>query len=778
MKKEWIIKKVSDNSKSVLERLLEQRGITKPEDVKEFLNPEEFNVISPYAFCDMKKAADRISKAVNNGEKILIYGDFDADGITSTSLLIKTFMYINADVDYFIPEREKHGHGLNFKALVKVMAKRKPKLIITVDCGISNVKEVQQLKAFGVDVIVTDHHEAQDEMPNAVAIINPKAPYKLDENLTAKQILSLTSLAGVGVAFKLACAVLQEVGKSEFLQNLLPFVALGTISDIVPLIHENRYLVVKGLELISNGAHYGIRRLLEEAGYKPENGVTSEQIAFGVTPRINATGRLDNVDDSVRVLISENKSEIDMAILSLNNCNCIRQELCEKTFLEAKEMKQNKNSIILFNNDWHVGIIGIVASKLVETYNKPTFLMTFNKETNQYRCSARGVLGVNIFEILQANSDLFDNFGGHTMAGGCAFDASKHSFEEVKSALDATINEMLGGKELKPTLEVDLELMPDEINLDLVEEIDRMQPFGADNPSPVFAVKNLKLLQKKLMGSEKNHLKLILEDNNHDTYTCIWWSRGDIPLIEGDFLDVAFCPQINVFNGNTNLQLIVLDIHSDKIVEEVKSEFTIYDHRKKTGIFSSIEDYLKTTKLKIGVFAEDSDLLQELRAYPQIFQRCFARTCKTEYDAIMFFDYPASNEVYEEIIKNTNAKILHFMNYESKNFDEQEYLKKIAGMIKYSCNHYNGIFNIKNAAAKLAVCEDMIIETLNALDSVEVIEITDKAENSFEIRSFNSDYSKILHSELYSEILTEQKMVSDFKSSFASADLNYFCNIS
>ena len=241
MQKEWIIKKVSD--KPVLDKLLELRGIVKPEDKQEFLNPLEFPIIPPEAFCDMQKAVDRIKLAIDKGEKILIYGDFDADGITSTSLLYKLFKHLGANVSYFIPEREKDGHGMNNKALVKLLTTVKPKLLITVDCGVSNINEVEFLKSFKVDVIITDHHEAGEVLPDAVAIINPKAPNKLVDSLTTKELVSLTSLAGVGVAFKLACALLDEYKKLDFVFELLPFVAVGTISDIVPLIFENRLFV-------------------------------------------------------------------------------------------------------------------------------------------------------------------------------------------------------------------------------------------------------------------------------------------------------------------------------------------------------------------------------------------------------------------------------------------------------------------------------------------------------------------------------------------------------
>ena len=778
MKKEWIIKQCSDDKKSVLEKLLEQRGIIKPKDIKEYLNPNEFKAISPYAFCDMKKSVERIKQAIFKDEKILIYGDFDADGITSTSLLIKTFRHLGADVDYFIPDREKQGHGLNFYALVKIMPKRKPKLIITVDCGVSNIKEVQQLKAFGIDTIITDHHEAKEEMPDAVGIINPKAPYKLDEKLSTKEIVSLTSLAGVGVAFKLATALLAEYDKSDFVLELLPLVAVGTISDIVPLVYENRLLVTKGLDLISKGRHFGIKRLLEEAGYKIDKNVTSDQIAFGVTPRINATGRLDNVDDSVKVLISDNVQEIELSIMTLNECNKIRQKLCDDIFEEAKEMKQGANSIILFNKEWHIGIIGIVASRLVEAFNKPTFLMTYSDETKQIRCSSRSVEGVNVFDVLSANADFFDNFGGHAMAGGFAFNPENHTFEEVKKALDTTINEVLGGKKLSPVLHVDLELQPDDINFELISDVEKLQPFGAENPRPRFMMRNLKLLQKKLLGANKNHLKLSVQDISGNTYDCLWWSRGDISLTSGHALDMVFSPELNTFNGNTTLQFIVEDIHSEHFIEENNSEYKIHDHRKKTGIFTSIEDYLKTAKLNIGVFAEDKNVVEILKEYPQIYTRIFTRVSATELDAIMFFDYPSSQELFSEILNKTSAKILHFMKYEQKAFDEKEFIKTISGMIKYSLNHFGGKFNIKNAAAKLALSEEVVSETLNALESVGVIEITDRNDEEFEILSGNDKYSQILHSELYSQILTEIKIVQDYKVSFSNADLNYFCNIS
>ena len=251
--KEWVLKTCKDNSKSLVDRLLEIRGITSEDAKKEFLYPLELTLTHPNAFTDMPKAVERIVKAIDNGEKILIYGDFDADGVTSTSVLIKTFKYLGGDVEFYIPNRETEGHGLNSKALVKILSQIKPKLIITVDNGISNNEEVKFINSFGRDIIITDHHEAPEELPSAYAIINPKAMNSLDEKLSARQIEYLTSLAGVGVAFKLAQGVLEHYDKLNYSYELLPYVTVGTIADIVPLIGENRFFVVKGLELIASG---------------------------------------------------------------------------------------------------------------------------------------------------------------------------------------------------------------------------------------------------------------------------------------------------------------------------------------------------------------------------------------------------------------------------------------------------------------------------------------------------------------------------------------------
>lgn len=786
MYKEWIINKNDKASSSPLvERLLATRGVVKPDDVKEFLNPLETKLTPPSAFNDMIKAVERLVKSIDNQENILVYGDFDADGVTSTALLLRTFRELGAKVDYFIPDREADGHGLNVKALVKLMATKKPKVIVTCDCASSDVEQVSFINSFKIDVIITDHHEAPEILPAALAIINPKAPNALDEKLSATEIEHLASLAGVGVAFKLAQALLAYYNKLEFVYDILPYVTVGTVSDVVPLIGENRYFVSKGLQLISSGKHLGLKKLLESAGYVLEQGITSEQIAFGVAPRINASGRLDTIEDALKVLVSDNVQEIDMSIISLNNFNKIRQELCENIFLEAEEMLKKQgnsdNAIILFNPKWHIGIIGIVASKLVEKYYKPAFLMTFSEETKQVRCSSRSVEGVNIYDVLSANAELFDGFGGHAMAGGLSFDTQKVTFEQVKKALNITVNEILGGKKLLPTLKVDLQLEPIEVNGNLISDIERLQPFGAANPNPVFVVNNLTLLQKKLMGANKNHLKLIVEDTQHNTFDCIWWSKGDISLQPGDVLDIAFCPQLNTYNGSTNIQLILQDVHADNLKEETitssenSSELKIYDHRKKADIFSSVEDYVKTSKLNIGVFAEENDVLAKLKSYKALHERVFNRQNLQKLDVVMFFDYPVNEEVFDKILKITAPKSVHFMNYEIKKLDEKTFLKTFSGMLKFAYNNKNGVLDIERCASFLAQSNDTIVELLNVFVEGEMIKIIEKSPSQFKIKYLsNAEISKALHTNAYKEFLSEIKASADYKSLLLETELNFF----
>lgn len=779
MKKEWRFNKYEGKEKSLLKRLLASRGIVKEEEIYEFTHPLEMKQISPNVFVDMEKCTDRICKAIDDGEKIIIYGDFDADGVTSTSTLIKTLRFLGADVNYFIPNREKEGHGLDTKALIKIMTQVKPKVLITVDCGISNNEEVTFLNSFKIDTIITDHHEAPEKLPDAYGIINPKAPKALDENLSLKEIESLTSLAGVGVAYKLACAILAKYDKTSFLPEILPFVAIGTVADLVPLVGENRFLVMKGLDLISKGRHFGIKKLLESAGYNNiENGVTSEQIAFGIAPRINASGRLDTVEDALKVLISDNPQEVQMSIISLENFNKTRQTLCNEIFAQADEMIQkegNRNpAIILYNKEWHVGIIGIVASKIVEKYYKPTFLMTYSEETKQYRCSARSVEGVHLYNVISESSSILDGFGGHSLAAGLSFSADKVSFETVKNSLNKTIKEVLNGKELKPFINVDLELSPDDISVELVEELSQLEPFGSSNPNPIFAMKNLTVKEKKLMGENKDHLRLTGGIQGQE-FNCIRWQLGDIKLAKGDTFDVAFHPQVNEFNGNTSVQLIVDDIHSDYLEEEEnenQNKIKIYDHRKKTDILPQVNDYVQNSKQNIKIFAESKTILDNLAPFKSLSENTFTRINAQNCDSVMFFDYPADEETFNSIIEKCQPKSVHFMNYEIKYLEEKEFLTTIYKMLKFSAHNNDGKVELYRCASFLGKSYKVFEILFEIFEETGIIEIIEKTPDYYRIKlSQNNDISSVLHSKKYPQMLNLIEESEQYQKSLLEDDV-------
>lgn len=774
--KEWIYNKYEGNEKSLIRRLLASRGIISDEEMKEFLNPLEMRLTHPKAFTDMEKAVERISNAIDNKEKIVIHGDFDADGVTSTSLLYRTLKYLNADVNYFIPDREKEGHGFDTKALINIMTKIKPKVIVSCDCGISDVEAVNFLKSFKIDVIITDHHEAPEELPAAYAIINPKAPNSLDEKLSAKQINSLCALAGVGVAFKVAQGLLEKYNKLEFIPEILPYVAVGTVADVVPLIGENRYFVTKGLELISNGKHYGLTRLLESAGYKGQ--ITSEHIAFGIAPRINASGRLDTVEEALKVLISDNKQEIEMAIQSLNEFNRIRQELCQEMFAEADDMIQkegNRNpAIILFNPKWHIGIVGIVASKLVEKYYKPTFLMTYSEETKQVRCSARSVDGVNLYDVINANSELLDGFGGHMMAAGLAFSTEKTSFEAVKAGLNKTIKEMTNGKELKPFINIDLELQPNDIDVELVEQLAQLEPFGASNPNPIFVLKNLNIKQKRLMGENKDHLRLTCQAGTTE-FNCIRWQQGDVSLVNGDTLDIAFHPQINEYNGVTSVQLIIDDIHSEYLKEEetIAGKLKIYDHRKKTDILPQVNDYVKNSKQNILIFAESKPVLDKLRPFSSLNSKTITRDTLKPCDSLMLFDYPADKETLEKIMQETNPHSIHFMNYEIKYFDEKEFLKTVYGMLKFAFNNNAGKVELRRIASYWGKSYSVFRLLFEIFAEIGLIKILEKNNDFYKIEmTENTDITSILHNIKYTSLIDLIDECEQFQKSLLEDDIN------
>lgn len=761
------------NNNRVLSVLLKNRGIDTEEKINKFLNPLKAKLSNPNVFKDMEKAVSRIKTAIETQEHITIFGDFDADGVTSTSLLYLVLKKIGANVDYYIPDRATESHGLNTKALVQIIAKRKTKLIITVDCGISNYSEVNFANGFKADVIITDHHEAPEILPNAFAILNPKAENSINETLDIEEIESLNYLAGVGVAFKLACQLLEEYKCEEFVNEILPITAVGTIGDVVELIGENRSLVAMGLELIKNGKHFGIQNILKSAGIENPDMITAENIAFSVVPKINAAGRLESPYTALKVLISEDKDEINNAINNLNDLNKLRQELCDETFNTAKlmyenDLRNNRKSIVLFHEDWHIGIIGIVASKLLETYNKPVFLMTKDaNKPNIIRCSCRSINDLNVHSLLSIHKDLFEGFGGHKMAAGFSFDETKIKFEKFKSLLNQTIEEFSQNIDFNTiSVDADMEITPDDISIETVELINKMQPFGSANPSPLFILNKAKLENFRMMGQNNNHLKMFVSKNNCTPIECVKWNYPDFNLPLNTDIDLLFSMKVNNFNNTTSVQLMVEDIHSELLDKKIKSnEIKILDHRKKTNILMQVLDFVISTKKTTAIFIENLSLIKQLKLPDEIKEKTFSLdNIPSDIEQLMFFEIPASQQDFYNIIKKTNANIVHLMNFDSNEITVDNLIIKLSGMIKYAISSLNGIVNIKRAAKALSVSDDTIECALTIFENIEMIDLNKVDEYNYKITYLHPlELSKVKQNDMITDLENQIIDINKFR---------------
>lgn len=535
------------NISKLLSQILINKGITEDEEISVFLSPKRNNFYNPFLMPDMEKAVNRIIKAIENKEKIVIYGDYDVDGITSTTVLKSFLEERGVNPSYHIPNRLKEGYGLN-KSAIKEIAAQNTQLMITVDCGISGVEETEFARSLGIETIITDHHEPGDILPDAYAIIDAKIK-------TNKY--PFNQLAGVGVVFKLiqAISIKLELDEKEYLKYL-DLVCLGTISDIVPLIDENRVIAKLGLKLVNATRNLGLKTLLLLSGYKIAD---SNTISFGIAPRINACGRMGFADEALQLLLSNNKEEVVNLAENLNEYNRERQEKEKEIFEEAIkqiDMEEEKNPAIILGGDgWHHGVTGIVSSKITDMYFKPSILIGF--EGNEGKGSGRSIPGIDLHETILKCSNKLEKFGGHAMAIGLSL--KKENFEEFKRE----VNEYLKAidiNQIKQIIMIDAVANLKDISLKTVQELELLEPFGEVNKMPIFCFKNLKIDSIRAL-TEGKHLKINLRDDNM-VISAIGFNMGE-KVQEyrlGDKIDVIGSLEINEYNGMKSIQLNLKDI--------------------------------------------------------------------------------------------------------------------------------------------------------------------------------------------------------------------------
>lgn len=540
----------------IIAQLLINRGITEEREAKAFLSATAENLLDPYLLKDMGKAVERIAEAIANQEKITIYGDYDVDGITACTLLVRILKRLGAVVNYYIPERQVEGYGLNNNALENIYQSGTT-LVITVDCGISSAVEVKVM-ADKMDIVITDHHQPPLELPNAYAVINPK---QTDCSYPEK------NLAGVGVAFKLCQALWKHFHEKDnglYLEDLA-IVAIGTIADIVPLQGENRILVKQGILELNNTEHIGLNALLESCGIKGK--ADTGNIGFVLAPRLNASGRICHATDGVELLLTDNYTRAQELAVILNDENKERQQI-EKSILEEALLLLNQLNasqdkvLVLAKEDWHSGVIGIVASRLVEKYYRPVIMISIKEGVGKGSC--RSIPGFNMYQALCQCSELMMKFGGHKQAAGLTI--LPENIAQLRTKMNSIADQALNDEDYLSVIQIDALLPINEINLAFVEQLATLAPFGMGNPNPNFAYGNLSVTSAKAIGQEGKHLKLRVKQDDVVS-DVVAWNAGSLAetLKQNQRINLTFVPEINEWQGKRTIQLRARDICDNTI---------------------------------------------------------------------------------------------------------------------------------------------------------------------------------------------------------------------
>ena len=540
---------------SLTAQVLINRGINELESARAYLSPSLADLHDPQLLKGIPEAVVRIAAAIEKKEKITVYGDYDVDGTTSTALLVLFLREIGSNCNYYIPDRLKEGYGLNLDA-VKSLAASGTDLIITVDNGISSYEETLLASSLGIDIIITDHHQLPDKIPPALAIINPQQG---DCSYPSK------SLAGVGVVFNLVTALRTHLRKNGYwnkkkepnLKKYLDLAALGTIADIVPLVETNRLFAYFGLKELTASRRLGIRALKKVSAID-DGEINAGKVGFQLAPRLNAAGRLSTADLGVRLLMTEDEAEAGELAERLDQENIARRELEKKMFEDALGMVEEKgldksSSIVLASKNWHPGVIGIVASRLVERYYLPTLLISI--KDGEGKGSARSIAAFHLFEGLKECSSYLLGFGGHKYAAG--FSIKEDRIKDFAADFDSVVNKTLKPEDFKPSIKIDATLELGDINDKLVQDLEKMLPFGPSNPEPVFLSENIEVKEAIILKGA--HLKMKL-DCDEGTLDAIAFNMKEKGIKAGDRVSIVFSPRFNLWRGRRTIQLNIKDI--------------------------------------------------------------------------------------------------------------------------------------------------------------------------------------------------------------------------
>lgn len=718
-KKEWQEIELSENEhldelieetsfpKIVLQILME-RGYDSLEAINNFLDPDARGLYDPNFMHDMELGVDRIQQAIMNGEKIVIYGDYDVDGITSTALMYETLEELGAEVEYYIPDRFKDGYGPNVE-VYKRLIDEGVSLIVTVDNGVAGHEAIDYANQHGVDVVITDHHELPETLPDAYAIIHPRHPegdYPFGE------------LSGVGVAFKVAAALLEELP-----QDVLDLVALGTVADLVSLTGENRILVKYGLQLLQQTMRPGLQSLYKVAGIEVPT-ITEETIGFSLAPRLNALGRMENGSLGVELLTTLDEERAEELAKTTNQLNIKRQEEVNKIVEEAVAQLANKSENHLVNvvagNNWHEGVVGIVASRLVDMTGKPSLVLSIDEKTGIAKGSGRSIEAFQMFDALDSHRDILMKFGGHHMACGLSLDKEKLS--DLQQVVDEEGKKQGIEHATKPVVKV-IPVNLDDVNLDLEAQLEALVPFGTDNPRPVFEFKDYEVNAVQAIGQQKNHLKLQLQSNNSQV-DALDFGIGSkkISEIERNKNSVRLIGTLgkNVWQSRVNLQIMIEDILLDD-----SNTGTVVEIQRKNKLTKSMFQQKATY-----VFF-DKKLYNQVMPYledsSEAYLYNFSDDKKLNCDTLIVVDCPDNIEKLKSLLSKATVKHFIFVGYTRENtyLNGLPTREQFGRLYKFSQTHTN--VNIRRDLQKLAdylkLKRELLVFMINVFFEAEFVKI-------------------------------------------------------
>ncbi len=689
----------------VLQALV-QRGIITAQRAQAYLDPAYYPATAPTELAGMEQAVERIEDAIQKGETIGVWGDFDVDGQTSTTVLVEGLQLLGAKVLYHIPVRETESHGVNIPELEKLV-QRGAQLIITCDTGISAHAAADWAREHQVDFLVTDHHDPPSELPPATVLINPKF---------LPNGHPLSTLPGVGVAYKLVEALYQRAGLTDQLSALHDLVALGIIADIAELSGDARFLAQRGIEMLRRTERLGLQTLLHNAEINPHM-LTEEHISFGIAPRLNAVGRLGDANPMVEFLTTQDEERTRELAFQIEGYNEQRKRLTEDIFQGALfQLKNNRSllddaALVLYHPNWHPGVLGIVASRLVERFGKPTILLSGTKEQGA-RGSARSIEGIHITRAIAAQAEMLTSFGGHPMAAGLAIAPAPDLEERIarfRKALSYTIQSQDNALPLETTYQISAYLPLGQVDWELAIALESLAPFGNGNPSPIFAAQNLRLLQAAPVGSLGEHLIMTVEDEHGQSFRLIWWQGAGWELPQGVF-DLAYRARASSYNGNANIQLEWVDYHQQPestLPLTQRKTLRMVDYRASADPQSKLEE-IRNSERDLLIWAEANDH-QTVHGHD--------RNELKPAEALAIWSIPPGVHELAAAIELVSPRTLYLFANDPQTDDAQRFIQRLQGLVKHVIQNRGGQTEwgwLTAATAQRCICVKLGLEWLAA----------------------------------------------------------------